>query len=173
MSNLVIRRYRDADHNAVWNVHNAALNAVDAHGGNGPWDDDLHAIPSAYLETGGEFLVGELDGRVVATGAIVRRDEAAAEITRMRVHPDVWRRGFGRAMLLRLEARAAELGYRRLHLETTARQTAAQALYRTHGYREANRYRWRRFEVLVFKKNIEAPQPERPYPEPGNRTAAT
>jgi len=158
MSNLIIRRYRDADHDAVWNVHNAALNAVDAHGGNGPWDDDLHAIPSVYLEAGGEFLVGELDGRVVATGAIVRRDDQTAEITRMRVHPDVWRCGFGRAILLRLEARAAELGYRHLRLETTAGQTAAQALYRAHGYHQTHRYRWRRFEVRVLEKRLDTPR---------------
>jgi len=156
MSDLVIRRYRDADHDAVWHVHNAALNAVDAHGGNGPWDDDLHAIPTVYLEAGGEFLVGELDGRVVAMGALARLDDETVEVTRMRVHPDLWRRGFGRAILERLEARAAELGYRHLRLETTAGQTAAQALYRAHGYRETGRYRWRRFEVLVFDKRVES-----------------
>jgi len=44
VNELAIRRYRDADHDAVWNVHNVALSAVGVHGGNGPWDDDLHNV---------------------------------------------------------------------------------------------------------------------------------
>ena len=156
MSDLLIRRYRDADHDAVFDLHNVALEAVDAHGGNGPWDDDLHRVREVYLEAGGEFLVGEVGGRLVAMGALAPLDQVTAEVTRMRVHPDCWRRGFGRAMLDRLEARAADLGYHVLRLETTAGQTAAQALYRSRGYREVGRTRWKRFEVITFEKRLDA-----------------
>jgi len=156
MADLLIRRYRDADHDAVWDLHNTALNAVDAHGGNGPWDDDLHHVREVYLDAGGEFLVGERDGRLVAMGALCPLDQVTAEITRMRVHPDVWRCGFGQAMLERLQARAAELGYRLLHLETTAGQTAARGLYEKNGYVEVGRLRWRRFEVIAYEKRVGA-----------------
>ena len=56
---LQIRRYGPEDHDAIWNLHNVALWQVGAHAGNGPWDDDLHNIEEAYLNKGGEFLVGD------------------------------------------------------------------------------------------------------------------
>jgi hypothetical protein len=58
-----------------------------AHLGNGPWDDDLHEIEAAYLRSGGEFLVGVLDGKVVAMGTLRRISPGKAEIKRMRVGP--------------------------------------------------------------------------------------
>jgi len=157
MDVLHIRRYRPADRDAVWELHNVALGAVGAHGGHGPFDDDLHHIEDVYLERGGEFLVGELDGRIVAMGALRRHTDETAEITRMRVHPDFWRRGFGRQVLTRLERRAAELEYRSLSLETTTGQTAAQELYRNSGYVEAGRRRHGPFEVIRFEKTLRQP----------------
>lgn len=59
---LQIRRYRSGDQQAVWELHNLALQQVGAHAGNGPWDGDLHDIERTYIDAGGEFLVGEIDG---------------------------------------------------------------------------------------------------------------
>jgi ribosomal protein S18 acetylase RimI-like enzyme len=141
----------------VWELHNLALNQVGAHAGNGPWDDDLHNIDEVYLKSGGEFLVGCLAGRVVAMGALKRTGERRAQITRMRVHPECQRRGFGQAILSLLEERARELGYHQLHLDTTVQQTAAQELYLKNGYRQTGRTRYGRFEVLLFEKELCGP----------------
>ena len=150
---LRIRRYERGDHDAVWALHNRALDDVGAHAGNGPWDDDLHAIEGAYLHDG-EFLVGEVEHRVVAIGALRRSGPARAEVRRMRVAPDVQGRGYGRAMLLRLEERARALGCETLHLDTTAGQVVAQALYRSHGFREVGRGRHGEFDLLLFEKQL-------------------
>lgn len=155
---LRIRRCRESDHDAVWEVHNLALHQAGAHVGNGPWDDDLHHIEELYLADGGEFLVGECMGRVVAMGALRRVSDGEAQVARMRVHPDYQRRGFGQAILARLEARAVELGYTTLTLETTVGQTAAKALYRKNGYVETRRTRVHGFDVLLFAKRL-APRP--------------
>ena len=154
MDEVTIRRYEPADHDEVWALHNLALEAVNAHGGNGPWDDDLHRVEEVYLRSGGEFLVGLLGGRLVAMGALKPSAGGRAEIRRMRVHPDFQRRGFGRAILRRLEARAAELGYAELHLETTAGQTAARGLYEAMGYRETGQRTMGRFEVIAYRKRL-------------------
>jgi ribosomal protein S18 acetylase RimI-like enzyme len=151
---LGIRRYRPEDEAAVWALHNEALNAVNAHGGNGPWDDDLHHIDEVYLSGGGEFLVGEVAGQIVAMGALRRRDDAQAEVKRMRIQPGYQRRGYGQAMLTALEARARALGYARLCLDTTAGQVAAQALYVKNGYREVRRHQWHAFEVIDYEKTL-------------------
>jgi len=151
---LLVRRYRDDDHDAVWALHNLALDSVGAHGANGPWDDDLHSIPSVYIDAAGEFLVVLVDGDIVAIGALRQSGPGQGEIKRMRVHPRFQRCGFGLEILFRLENRARELGYETLHLDTTVGQTAAQALYRCHGYMETRRTQLGPFEVFPFAKSI-------------------
>ena len=87
-------------------------------------------------------------------GALKPAGTGRAEIKRMRVHPDCQRRGFGQAVLDRLQRRAAELGIRRLHLETTARQLAAQKLYLANGFVEAGRRQFAGFDVIRFEKRL-------------------
>jgi ribosomal protein S18 acetylase RimI-like enzyme len=152
---LTIRRYRLADHEAVWSLHNLALQHAGAHVGNGPWDDDLRQIESVYLSGGGEFLVGTIEGRMVGMGALRRRSAEVAEVKRMRVHPDSQRRGVGRAILVALERRARELGYARLVLDTTTRQQAAIGLYRGHGFVATGRTTVAGMPTLLFAKRLD------------------
>ena len=149
-----IRRYLAMDHDAVWELHNGALLQVDAHAGDGLWDDDLRRIEAEYIETGGEFFVGTVSGRIVAMGALLRISDDRGEIRRMRVHPDFQRKGLGRQILLALEHRAVQSGFRTLILDTTAQQLAAIRLYTRSGYNEVGRSREASFEVLYFDKKI-------------------
>jgi GNAT superfamily N-acetyltransferase len=135
-------------------LHNLALEEVGAHAGNGPWDEDLHSIERVYLDDRGEFLVGLAGEETVAIGALRRSEDGRAQITRMRVHPQFQRRGYGRLILERLEARARELGYRTVHLDTTVGQTAAQTFYGSHGYAETGRTRLGPFDVILFEKRL-------------------
>jgi ribosomal protein S18 acetylase RimI-like enzyme len=151
---LQLRRFGAPDADEVWELHNLALTDVGAHAGNGPWDDDLRAIDATYLEDGGEFLVGLIDGRVVAMGALRHITDLVAELKRMRVHPRFQRRGFGRLVLEQLERRAAELGYTTLRLDTTVVQAAAQELYRSTGYRQVGRGCLAEFDVIFFEKRL-------------------
>ncbi len=125
---MQIRRYQEADHADVWTLHVLGLQHVGAYAGNGPWDDDLHHIEQVYLNNRGEFLVGVLDDRIIAMGALRKTKGERAEIKRMRAHPDFQGRGFGQLILNALEARAFELGYTTLHLDTSTVQVAAQNL---------------------------------------------
>ena len=136
---LKFRRYEPADRAAVRSLHDRALNDVGAHLGRGSWDKDLDAIESAYLEDGGEFLVGVMEGEIVAMGALRRTPDDGVWITRMRVEPRLQGQGIGQRLLDKLHARAADLGYETLHLDTTVQQTAARRLYEKNGYRETGR----------------------------------
>ncbi len=151
---MEIRRYRDSDYRDVWALHNLALEGTGAHVGNGVWDDDLHDIGGNYLDGGGEFLVGVLQGQIVAMGALRPSPGDRAEVARMRVHPGFQRRGFGEAILRQLESRATELGYTELHLETTTQQVPAHRLYLKNGYVEVGRCRRSRFEVILYEKSL-------------------
>ncbi|MFD3165111.1 GNAT family N-acetyltransferase [Herpetosiphon sp. NSE202] len=149
---LHIRRYQASDAAIVWELHNLGLQLMGAHLGNGPRDADVLAVENYYLATGGEFLVGELAGQVVVMGGLLPTGEREAEVKRMRVHPDFWRRGLGEHMLLGLEMRARELGLNRLHLDTSVPQAPAQKLYLKHGYREIARGQIDQLEIIYYEK---------------------
>jgi GNAT superfamily N-acetyltransferase len=151
---LHIRRYEPRDKRAVRRLHDDALNQVGAHLGSGPWDDDLDEIDNVYLDQGGEFLVGVLDGRIVAMGALMRISTEKAELKRMRVRPGLQGRGYGQAMLAALHRRASELGYSTLHLDTTVQQQAAQQLYLKNGYSEAGRGSRGPFDCIFYEREI-------------------
>jgi len=137
---LTIRRYEPSDGKRVWAVHERALRASNlAFLGDTSLDADLTEIADRYLETGGEFLVGLVDGTVVATGGFQLEDERTAELRRMRVDPEYQRRGYGVRMLEELEGRARERGIEAVVLGTNERLTAARRLYEKHGYAETHR----------------------------------
>ena len=150
---LHVRRYEREDKCAVRRLHDDALNEVGAHLGTGSWDEDLDEIESVYLESGGEFLVGVLDGEVVAMGALMRISAEKAELKRMRVRPGLQDRGYGQIVLDALHRRAIELGYSTLRLETTVQQRAAQRLYLKNGYREAGRGVIGPFDCIFYERN--------------------
>ena len=150
---LEIRRYQDADNPAVWELHHLALEATGAYYP-GKWNDDLHDIQNHYLQNGGEFLVGTLDGKIVCMGAFRRKSDTLAEIKRMRVLPEYQRRGFGQIILNQLEEKAFQLGYTELCLDTTTKQIAAQKIYEKNGFTEVRRGMMPPFEVIYYHKSL-------------------
>lgn len=135
---LIVRDYRASDMPGVLALHKLALQATNAWAKKGRWDEDLKDIGGVYLK-GGAFIIGEIDGRMVAMGALRRVSDSTAEIKRMRVHPDLQGRGYGQLLLGLLESRARNMGFSRIVLDTTVRQTAAIGLYLKNGYRETRR----------------------------------
>jgi ribosomal protein S18 acetylase RimI-like enzyme len=151
---LELRRFEEADADAVWVLHDAALEDAGAHGGRGPWEDDLREVHAAYVASGGDFLVAIDDGRLIAMGGLLRRSETEWEIKRMRVLPDRQRQGIGRRILEALEDRGRELGAETLVLDTTEGQTAARRLYESAGYQETGRRDAGGFVFIDFAKQL-------------------
>jgi len=154
---LVIRRYEYGDLQAVIDLHNLVLTEAGAHFGDGPWDDDLKNIESAYIDTGGEFLVGECDGRIVAMGGLQKTDPHMAKVRRMRVHPDYQRRGFGKVILDQLESRALALGFRRLFLDTSILLKGALRFYPKYGYHKTHEEDSGEDRLIYFAKELHSP----------------
>lgn len=149
-----LRSFRVEDGEAVWGLHDLALDDAGVHGGRGPWEDDLRDIGGSYVEPGGAFVVAFAEGKLVGMGGLMRRSGEEAEVRRMRVHPDFQRRGLGRRILDELEGRARELGFRAIRLDTTEEQVAARRLYEGAGYRETGRRRTERFAFVDFAKRL-------------------
>jgi ribosomal protein S18 acetylase RimI-like enzyme len=151
---MEIRRYQEADQAAVWHLHVAALLPTGAYLGEGSWDEDLHHIEEVYLHKRGEFLVGSVDGQVVAMGALKAIDASKAEIKRMRVLSAYQGRSYGQQILTALEARAVELGYKILELDTSVLQVAAQKFYSKNGYYEVRRGKIQNLDCIFYEKQI-------------------
>ncbi len=77
------------------------------------------------------ITVVEEDGAIVGWAARERHDE---EITDFWMHPAYQRRGLGRLLLDAIEARAIALGFDELRLKTHARNAAAIAFFKAHGF---------------------------------------
>jgi putative acetyltransferase len=86
------------------------------------------------------FIVAELDGQAVGCGAIRPLDKSHIELKRFYVDPAFRQRGIASRMLLYLERRAQQRGFRKLRLETGEAQPEAIALYRKHGYEPIDPY---------------------------------
>ncbi|THH34608.1 GNAT family N-acetyltransferase [Neolewinella litorea] len=74
------------------------------------------------------------DDKALACGALKHYRKTTAEVKRMYTTDEARGRGLAGRILHELEAWAAELGFRRLILETGIRQTPAIRLYTKHGY---------------------------------------
>ncbi|MGE7828241.1 GNAT family N-acetyltransferase [Paenibacillus sp. NPDC093718] len=70
----------------------------------------------------------------------------------MRVHPDYQGKGYGQKIYENLETKANELGYKKLHLDTTAKQLPAQKLYEKFGFKEVYRKTIKELELIFYEK---------------------
>jgi GNAT superfamily N-acetyltransferase len=113
----------------------------------GPATPDRTSTVSAeeMVPPDGAFVVLYEGGEAVAGGGLRRLADDVAEIKRMFVTPPARGRGLGRRVLEELETVAAELGYRRLRLDTAQSLTTAIALYRSAGYRDIPDYNGNRY----------------------------
>jgi GNAT superfamily N-acetyltransferase len=92
--------------------------------------EELTRYPAeAFLPPSGEFVLLLEDGVAVAGGAFMRHPSGSAEVKRMWTAAAHRRRGLARRVLAELEQRAADRGYRRMHLTTGPRQPEARDLY--------------------------------------------
>ncbi|UXA15255.1 GNAT family N-acetyltransferase [Mycobacterium sp. SMC-8] len=118
-------------------IDELAVEYADRYGGE---RDRVHAWLRGYpadefVGPDGGLLIGVLDGRPVTGGAFRRFDEATAELKRIWTDSAHRRRGYGRALVSRLEDDIAARGYSRIYLTTGDRQPEAEALYVSMGYR--------------------------------------
>lgn len=87
-------------------------------------------------DDGAQHLVGVIDRRAVACGALKELDAQTGAIKRMYVRPAFRGRGIARQMLAALEEMALDAGHMVLRLEAGVYLPAALALLRSAGYGE-------------------------------------
>ncbi|MDP2137876.1 MAG: GNAT family N-acetyltransferase [Candidatus Didemnitutus sp.] len=103
----------------------------DAHG----TDADLADFEANYFAPGGDFaLLTDATGAIVGTCGLAPTGNGAVELRKMYLSPTVRGRGQGHRLLEWALARARELGFRRMTLETAAVLKDAIALYERNGF---------------------------------------
>jgi GNAT superfamily N-acetyltransferase len=96
--------------------------------------DEAVVDPAEFLPPRGLFLVAEVDGVAVGSGAWRAMGAGLTEIKRVYVDPAHRRRGLADLIVDALERSAAQAGCRSVVLNTGARQPEALGLYARRGY---------------------------------------
>ncbi len=98
-------------------------------------DADLANIEAHYLAPGGSFDVLENStGGIVGCVGLVKAPDHSCFLRKMYLHPSRRGQGLGKSLLEHALARARELGFRRVQLETASVLVEAIALYRAFGF---------------------------------------
>jgi ribosomal protein S18 acetylase RimI-like enzyme len=100
------------------------------------FDEELAALPGGY----DAILVARIEDRLAGSVALKRLPDGACEMKRLYVRPTARGTGTGRELVEAAIARARELGYRVMRLDTLPEMDAARALYLSLGFRPIERY---------------------------------
>ncbi len=133
---LSLRSAVPADRHAVESLVFAVLADYGLRGDPEGTDRDLADLDGSYLKSGGAFdvLVDEA-GRIVGSVGLARISATTCELRKMYLASAVRGQGEGRRLLLHALARAKQLGFRRVELETASVLREALGLYVAHGFR--------------------------------------
>ena len=104
------------------------------------FDEELLHLEEKYGPPEGCLYLLRVDGENAGCGGMRALDEGRCELKRMYIRPAFRGRGLGRMMARRIIADARAAGYKEMLLDTLPFLTAAQALYRSLGFCEIERY---------------------------------
>jgi putative acetyltransferase len=107
---------------------------------------ELAALPGGYEA----LLVARRDGKAVGCVALKPLPDGRCEMKRLYVRPDARGSGAGRALVEASIARARELGYALMRLDTLPTMDAARALYLSLGFRPVDRYNDNPIDGVLF-----------------------
>jgi GNAT superfamily N-acetyltransferase len=150
---FLIRPFHSTDADELWRLHVLTVLASGFSREVAEWDTDLHSINENYSMKGGCFLVIEAaEKRLIGMGGFIPTSKESVELKRMRVHPEVQRKGVGKAILEALELKATTLGYTHIHLDTANAQI--QKFYRKNGYGFLKSEAEGAFEFYFYEKDL-------------------
>ena len=103
----------------------------------GATDVDLKDIEQSYFERGGAFYVlEEKDGSIIASYGLYLIDEQTCELRKMYLHSSYRSKGLGKLLLEDALAKARQIGFKRMTLETASVLKEAISLYKSYGFVE-------------------------------------
>lgn len=158
---LTIRQFQPQDKEAALQVNIKALTKLGIPEAN-ITSQDIGNAQEEYFNKNGDFLVGEVDGQIVAIGGYKQKDKETANIRKMRTLPEYQGKGIGRKMLEALEESIRRHSdYKKIKVGTSTIMPNAIRLYTSMGYKEVERIPkpdagyGKDFAEIAYEKSIE------------------
>jgi len=104
------------------------------------FEDELASLPGKYGPPRGRLLLATYDGEPAGCVALREIDAESCEMKRMFVYPRFQGKKIGRALADAVLEEARAIGYTKMLLDTSFRQTEAQRLYESLGFRRTAPY---------------------------------
>jgi GNAT superfamily N-acetyltransferase len=104
------------------------------------FEEELASLPGKYAPPAGALLLAMHDGSPAGCVALRQIDQATCEMKRMFVYPEYHGLGIGSALAEAIIEQARTLNYETMLLDTSVKQSEAQALYRRFGFRKIGPY---------------------------------
>jgi GNAT superfamily N-acetyltransferase len=101
------------------------------------YEQEFAALPGKYTAPDGCVLLAVIGGGVVGCAALRRVDDAACELKRVYVRPAARGIDLGRKLVEEMLRVARQAGYRRMCLDVLPEFAAAQRLYESLGFADA------------------------------------
>ena len=131
---VIVRDYAASDRPAVLTLVQTTLVEFGFAGNVGGIEADLAAIDERYRAPHGGFFVAVLDGALVGTVAIRRKDATTCELKRLYVANAARGHGLGQRLYGHAESFARSAGYAKIWLDSSRRFTQARKLYQRNGF---------------------------------------
>lgn len=114
------------------------------------FEKELAEFPGEYGPPAGVILLAELGGEAVGCVCLRRFSRGVCEMKRLYVAPSARGSGVGRTLTEALLDEGRRLAYTRMRLDTVVAMGAANALYRSLGFREIEPYRVNPLDGATF-----------------------
>jgi GNAT superfamily N-acetyltransferase len=120
--------------------HQEDIELIDEYFDTKAFEEELATLPGKYSAPAGLLLLAFHDDRPAGCVAIRKIDKYSCEMKRMFVYEQFHGKGIGRALAEAIIHEARKIGYRSMKLDTSFRQTEAQALYEKMGFKRTIPY---------------------------------
>ena len=104
------------------------------------FETELKALPGDYAPPDGGLLLAYCDHHIAGCCALRKLQPTICEMKRLYIKPQYRSRHMGRKLVAEIIAKAHEIGYAKMRLDTIPAMISAQKLYESFGFKNIQPY---------------------------------